>query len=150
MSIQLTEVEVALVAFDLINSSTVKQLEAVNGVFLHLAQTHPPPQPFRPRCGRLASSLVLSHGCGFSQPCWNFLNLWTWLNLRLIHVRAFYPEDSVPVAPEQQRTPFPLGRCTASDGQRWPPHPLCGKGGQWKQGEVGLSWVTGELRGLGI
>lgn len=60
-------------AFDLVNSSTVKQLEAVNGVFLHLAKTHPSPQPFRPwregvgrQRGRLGSFSILSHSCGFS------------------------------------------------------------------------------------
>lgn len=72
-NIKLTEVEVTLVAFDLINGSTVKQIKAVNGEFLHLAKTHPPPQPLRPRCkgagrqsGRLGPLLNLSHGCRFS------------------------------------------------------------------------------------
>lgn len=68
---ELTEVEVTLVAFDLINSSTVKQLKAVKGVVLHLAQTHPSLQSARPwdtcagsgrQGGRLVSSLKSSHG----------------------------------------------------------------------------------------
>lgn len=38
---RLTEVEVTFVAFDLINSSIVKQLKAVKAEVLHLAHTHP-------------------------------------------------------------------------------------------------------------
>lgn len=71
--IKLTEVEVTLVAFDLVNSPTVKQLKAVNGVFLHLAKSHPSPQPLRPWCkgvgrqsGCLGSFLTPSHSCRFS------------------------------------------------------------------------------------
>lgn len=61
-------------AFDLIQSSTVKQLKAVDGVFLHLEKTHPPPQPFGPWSKgagrqsrrRLGPFLNLSQGCRFS------------------------------------------------------------------------------------
>lgn len=62
-------------AFDLINSSTVKQLKAVKGAVLHLAKTHPSLQLVSPwdtragagrQSGRLGSFLNSSHGCRFS------------------------------------------------------------------------------------
>lgn len=73
---KLTEVEIAFVAFDLINSSTVKQLKAIKGEVLHLAQTHPSlqlPSPWDTcagtgrQSGRLGSFLKLSHGYRFSR-----------------------------------------------------------------------------------
>lgn len=72
---KLTEVEVTFVAFDLIDSSTIKQLKAVTSEVLHPAQTHPSLQPASPwdaragtgrQSGRLGSFLKLSHGYTFS------------------------------------------------------------------------------------
>lgn len=71
----LTEVEVTFMASDLINSSIVKQLKAVKGAVLHLAQTHPSLQLPRPwdactgagRQSGLGSFLRSSHSYRFSR-----------------------------------------------------------------------------------
>ena len=68
---KLTQVEVTFVSFDLINSSIVKQLKAIKGAVLQLAETHPPLQSASPwetragtgrQSGRLGSFLKSSHG----------------------------------------------------------------------------------------
>lgn len=68
---RLTEVEVTFVAFHLINSSAVKELKAVKGEVLQLAQSHSSLLPAGPRyacgatgrqSGRLGSFLKSSHG----------------------------------------------------------------------------------------
>lgn len=74
---KLTEVEVTFVAFDLIDSSIVKQLKAVKGAVLKFAKTHPSLQSATSRDARagtgrqscrLGSFLKSSHGDRFSAP----------------------------------------------------------------------------------
>lgn len=69
---KLTEVEVTFMAFEIIDSSTVKQLKAVKGAVLHPAQGHAPLQSTGPwdaaaetgrQSGRFGSVLKSSHGC---------------------------------------------------------------------------------------
>lgn len=133
-------------AFDLINSSTVKQIKAVNGVFLHLAKTHPPPQPLRPGCkgagrqsGHLGSLLNLSHGCRFSSSAGassKFSSLLNRINLAHVHMFCLETKQISRTGPSPQATKGTVlpGHYTESDGQRSAMVPLCEK--------EGLSWVT--------
>lgn len=70
-TVTLTEVEVTFVAFDLVHSSTVKQLKAVKGVALQPARADPSLQQVGPwdthagagrQSSRLSSFLKPSHG----------------------------------------------------------------------------------------
>lgn len=128
-SLQLTEVEVTFVAFDLIHGAAVEQLEAVEGAVLQPARANPPLQQLRARDagagagrqgGRLGSLLEASHARGGSTNRIAAEKLFS--PVKEPHGRLHLWTDCVSKALSQER---PRGCCCCCCG------PLSQSHGQW-------------------